>query len=96
MAITASITVTPAAPNHGDTVKAVYTVQGNDPVPPTQASVGGDVTVGTEDISVTTTLTLPGTAALPESFQVPTCPGLTFTVDTTDDPTGATFTAVVP
>ena len=95
MTISATLTVTPVAPNHGDTVTAVYTVQGNNPIPPQSASVSGVATVGTETFDVVTSVTLPGTPALPESFAVPTCTGLTFVVSPSD-PTGATFTAVVP
>jgi hypothetical protein len=92
MAVSASLTVAPAAPNHGDTVTATYAVQGNDPAPPTSATVSGDANVGGEDFEVSTTVSLPGTPALPETFAVPTCPGLTFSA------TGApeVFTAVVP
>lgn len=92
MAISATLTVTPAAPNHGDTVTAVYAVQGNDPSAPSVATVTGEATVGTDQLSVTTTITLPGVSALPETFAVPTCPGLTFVP--TSNPT--TFTALVP
>lgn len=95
MAITAMLTVTPVAPNHGDTVTAVYTVQGNDPTAPQSALVSGAATVAGTVLDVTTTVTLPGTAAEPETFAVPTCPGLTFAVSPAD-PTGATFTALVP
>ena len=95
MPITASLTVTPVAPNHGDTVTAVYSVQGNDPIPPQSATVSGVATIGGNAFDVSTTMTLPGTPAQPESFAVPTCPGLTFTVSASD-PSGATFTAIVP
>lgn len=95
MAISASLTVTPAAPNHGDTVTAVYVVQGNDPIPGQSATVSGAATVGGTAMDVTTILTLPGSPAEPVSFAVPACPGLTFVVSPSD-PTGATFTAVVP
>jgi hypothetical protein len=95
MPISASLTVTPAAPNHGDTVTAVYSVQGNNAVPPASDTVSGDVHVGDQDLAVSTSVTLPGEPALPETFAVPTCPGLTFAADPAD-PTGATFTALVP
>lgn len=95
MAITATLTVSPAAPAHGTTVTAVYSVQGNDPVPPQSATVSGVATVGGNPLNVSTTITLPGTPSQPVSFAVPTCPGLSFTVSPSD-PTGATFTAVVP
>jgi hypothetical protein len=95
MSITASLTVTPVAPNHGDTVTAVYGVQGNDPVPPQAAAVTGIVTVGGAPVDVTTTLTMPGQPAEPVSYAAPVCAGLSFS-QSPADPTGATWTAVVP
>ncbi len=92
MAVTVTLSVAPASPNHGDTVTATYAVSGNDPVPGPSATVSGDVTVGGTPFHVTTTITAPGTAALPVSYSVPTCPGLTFSP--TANP--AVFTAVVP
>lgn len=92
MAITATLTVSPASPAHGDTVTATYAVNGNDPVPPQSATVSGDANVGGTDYAVTTTITLPGTPALPETFAVPACTGLTFAA--TSQPN--VFTAVCP
>lgn len=93
MAISASLTVTPSAPDHGDTITAVYSVTGNDPVPPSQATVSGrGLVVGSQEFDVNTTITMPGTPAASVGYAIPTCPGLTFTA--TDDP--AVFTAVVP
>jgi hypothetical protein len=92
MPVSADLTVTPSAPAHGDTVTATYSVTGNDPVPPSQASVSGDVVVGGQDFTVSTTVTLPGTPAEPVTYSVPAAPGLTFTA-TAD---AAVFTAVVP
>jgi len=92
MAISAALTVTPAAPNHGDTVSAVYTVTGNTGSPGQAGTVTGTATVGGVPYGVSTTITLPGTAPLPVSYALPACAGLTFTA--TADP--ATFTAVVP
>ena len=94
--VSATLTVTPAAPAHGATVTAVYSVTGNDPIPPASAVISGVATVGElPPLDVSASITLPGTPALPESFAVPTGAGLTFTVSESD-PTGATFTAVVP
>lgn len=91
--VTANLSVTPAAPKPGDTVTATYTVTGNDPGPARQATVNGTVQVGTDPaITVTATVTLPGTPAKPVTYEVPTCPGLTFTP--TGDP--RVFTAKVP
>lgn len=92
MAVAASLTVTPSEPAHGDTITATYHVTGNDPVPTRSATISGDARIGVQDIAVSTTVMLPGTPALPESFTIPTCPDLTFTA--TSDP--AVFTAVVP
>lgn len=92
MPISASLTVTPAAPAHGDTVTATYTVTGNDPIPPQVGTVTGKATVGEQDYEVSTTVTLPGTPAAAESFTVPVMAGLTFVA--TADP--RTFTALVP
>lgn len=92
MAITAALTVTPSAPAHGAIVTATYAVQGNTGTPGGSGTVSGTTHVGGQDIAVSTTVTLPGTPALPESYDVPTAPGLTFTV--TADP--HVFTAVVP
>jgi hypothetical protein len=95
MAIAASLSVTPAVPAHGAIVTAVYTVTGNAPGPVQSATVTGSATVGGQPFSVSTTVTMPGTDAQPVSYAVPSCPGLTFTVSPAD-PSGATFTAVVP
>jgi len=92
MPVTATLTVIPAAPAHGATVTATYAVQGNSPGPGSSATISGIATVGGQDIQVSTTVTLPGAPALPESYQVPACQGLTFTA--TADP--HVFTAVVP
>ena len=91
MAVTVTLTVAPAEPAKGATVTATYAVSGNDPVPPQTAVVSGDASVGEEVIHVSTALTLPGTPAKAEAFDVPTCPGLTFKA--TADP--HVFTAVV-
>lgn len=96
MAITATLSVTPAAPAHGATVTAAYAVTGNTGTSAQQGTVTGTATVGGTAYGVSTTVTLPGTAPLPQSFAVPSCPGLTFAVNLAADPSGATFTAVVP
>lgn len=92
MTVTATLTVTPASPAHGNTVTATYAVSGNDPVPPVTETVSGDATIGGNVIHVTTSLTLPGTPAAAQSFAVPTAAGLTFTA--TANP--LVFTALVP
>ncbi len=90
--VSVSLSVSPSAPNHGDTVTAAYTVTGNDPGGATVGTVNGDVVIGGTDYKVSATVSLPGTPALAESFQVPVCPGLTFKA--TAQPN--VFTAVVP
>jgi len=93
MTITATLTVSPAAPAHGGTVTATYAVSGNTATPPQDQTVSGDATfIGGPVLHVTTTVTLPGTPNLPESYSVPTCPGLTFVA--TANP--KVFTALVP
>lgn len=91
-AVSVTLAVTPSAPAHGDTVTAVYTVTGNDPGGTTVGSVTGDAVIGGTDYKVSAVISLPGAAALPESFQVPACPGLAFKA--TAQPN--VFTAVVP
>src|SRR6476660_6424105 len=98
MAITVALAVTPSTPAHGQIVTATYAVSGNTGTPagPAQAaSVDGDVTLGGVVQHVSTSVTLPGTPAVPpltEAYSVPVCAGLTFTA--TGDP--HVFTAVVP
>jgi hypothetical protein len=94
--IAVTLAITPEAPAHGDTVTATYTVTGNDPVAESTEQISGQVVLATVAGPVTldavTTITMPGTAALPETFEVPTAAGLTF------EATGEAnvFTAVVP
>lgn len=98
VSVTVSLTVLPSAPNHGDTVTATYAVVGNDGTPagpPVQGSLVGDVTVGSDVLHAVTTLTLPGTPAvppLPETFSVPVFSGLTFAATSAPN----VFTALVP
>lgn len=92
MAISVALNVSPAAPNHGDTVTATYVVSGNAGNPATDADVTGDATVGGTDFPVSAVVTIPATAPLAETFAVPLCADLTFAATT--DP--ATFTALVP
>jgi hypothetical protein len=98
MTVAASLSLSPTAPKHGDTVTATYTVTGNDGTPAgadQTASVVGTVRVGDQDLQVHTDITLPGTAAvdpLPVTYAVPTVAGLTF-VGTSK---ANIFTALVP
>lgn len=92
MAVAVSFSVTPTAPNHGDTVTATYTVTGNNPGPSQSGTVSGVANVGGTGYQVSTTITLPGTPALPVTYTTPTCTGLTFAATGT----AGVFTAVVP
>ena len=98
MAITVSLNVTPTTPAHGATITATYVVSGNAGTPagePQSASITGDVTVGGDTLHAVTTITLPGSLAVPplaETFAIPTAPGLTF-VPVAGNPKA--FTAVV-
>lgn len=91
MAVSVSLTVSPAAPAHGATVTAVYAVSGNSGAP-TPVTISGTATVGTDTFPVTASFTIPGAAAAPVTYAVPVCPGLVFKA--TANP--AAFTAVVP
>jgi hypothetical protein len=92
MAISCDINVDDPTPQHGDTLTVTYTVDGNDPVDPTGATISGRVVVAGVGYDVSTQVTLPGTPAAQVTYSSPTCPGLTFAA--TADP--AVFTAVVP
>lgn len=92
MAISVTLVPSSEMPNHGDTLTVTYVVQGNSSGPGTPVTLSGEITVGTTQYPITASLQLPGTPALAETFEVPTCPGLTF--QATANP--AVFTAVVP
>lgn len=92
MTISVALAVSPAAPAHGATVTAAYTVSGNSSGAGAPVSLTGTATVGSSSFPVTASFTLPGAPVLAETFAVPTCPGLTFKA--TANP--AVFTAVVP
>jgi hypothetical protein len=91
--VSVALSVSPSAPNHGDTVTATYTVSGLAPSAGTPVAVNGSVTIGGgTPIPVTGSFTLPGAPAATVTYAVPTCPGLAFKA--TANP--AVFTAVVP
>lgn len=92
MAVSCFIDASPNAPASGDTITATYSVTGNDGTPPQSARLDGSVVVGGTNYDVSTTITLPAVAPADVTYEVPTCPGLTFVA--TADP--AVFTAVVP
>lgn len=89
---TVTLTVNPPTPAHGATVTATYAVTGNEGTPAKTGVVTGSVQIGADTFNVSTTVTLPGTPGLPETFSTPTCPGITFAP--TGDP--RVFTALVP
>jgi hypothetical protein len=72
MAISCDINVDDPTPTHGQLVTFTYTVDGNDPVDPTSATVSGAAVVGGVRYEVSTTMTAPGTPAASEQFEVPT------------------------
>lgn len=92
MSVSCDINTDNSTPDHGDTLTVTYTVTGNDPVDPTGATLSGRVVVSGVGYDVSTSITLPGTAAASVSYGIPTCPSLTF--QATADP--AVFTSVVP
>jgi hypothetical protein len=92
MAVTVELVIDNVNPGHGDVVTATYVVTGNDGTPATDQAVDGQANVGGTDYEADSALTLPASAALPQTFDTPTCLGLTFVP--TANP--AVFTAVVP
>jgi len=92
MAVSCDLNVDNAAPAHGDTITVIYSVDGNDPLDPSGATIRGQVVVGGTAYNVSTSVTLPGTPAADVTFETPTCDGLTFQQGGSD----AEFTAVVP
>jgi hypothetical protein len=93
MAVSCSINADNTTPGHGDTLTVTYVVDGNDPIDPAGATISGRAVVGGVPYDVTTTVTIPGSPAEGEVFDVPTCPDLPgFTV--TSNP--AVFTTSVP
>lgn len=92
MAVTAELVLDNPAPGHGDVVTATYIVTGNDSAPALDTEADGNADVGGIDYPVSAPLTLPGSPALPQTFDTPVCLGLVFVP--TANP--AVFTAVVP
>lgn len=93
MPVSCDINTDDPTPAHGDTITVTYSVDGNDPVNPTGATITGRVVVGGIGYDVSTDVTLPGTPAAGVVYDVPACDALPgFTV--TSDP--AVFTTTVP
>lgn len=72
MAISVSINADDTAPAHGQLVTFTYTVDGNDPIASSGATVSGAAVVGGVRYEVETTMTAPGTPAASEQFETPT------------------------
>jgi hypothetical protein len=94
MPISCAINADDTAPAHGQIVTFTYSVDGNDPVPPSGATVSGAAVIGGTRYDVSTTMTLPGTPAGSEQFEVPTSDEDTLTFTGTSDP--AVFTCTIP
>lgn len=92
MAVVVDLVLDNPAPGHGDVVTATYIVTGNDGAPAQDTEADGNANIGGENYPDSAPITLPGTPALPQVFDTPTCLGLTFVP--TANP--AVFTAVVP
>jgi hypothetical protein len=93
MPVSCDVNASPSAPDHGDTITVIYSVDGNDPIDPTSATITGRVVVGGTAYDVSTAVTLPGTPADSVVYDVPACPDLPGFVSTSDP---ATFTTTVP
>lgn len=95
MTITASLSVSPAAPAAGAVVTATYSVAGNTPGPGQVLAITGATATlgGIKYTGVTGSLNLPGTPSAAVTYAVPVCPGLTFKASASNP---AVFTATVP
>lgn len=91
MAVSVSLSVSPGAPASGATVTAEYVVEGNGS-PAGTVTVTGSAEIGSVTYPVSASFTLGGAPAAPETFAVPTAPGLTFTATSQAN----VFTAVAP
>jgi hypothetical protein len=94
MAISCDINVDNPTPTHGQTVTFTYTVDGNDAVDPSSATVSGAAVVGGVRYEVSTTMTAPGTPAASEQFEVPTSDQPNWIFLATDQPDQ--FTCTIP
>jgi hypothetical protein len=94
MAISCDINVDNPTPTHGDTVTFTYSVDGNDAIDSSSATVSGAAVVGGVRYEVSTTMTAPGTPAASEQFEVPTSDQPTWIFLATSDP--AQFTCTIP
>lgn len=94
MAISCDINADDPTPAHGQTVTFTYSVDGNDPIDSSSATVSGAAVVGGVRYAVSTTMTAPGTPAASEQYEVPTSDQTGWVFLVTDDP--SQFTCVIP
>jgi hypothetical protein len=94
MSISCDIQVDDPTPTHGQTVTFTYSVDGNDPIDPSSATVSGACVVGGVRYAVETTMTAPGTPAASEQFEVPTSDQAGWVFLSTDQPNQ--FTCQIP
>jgi hypothetical protein len=94
MAISCAINADDTAPAHGQIVTFTYTVDGNDPVPSSGATVSGAAVIGGTRYQVETTMTLPGSPAQSEQFEVPTSDDASLVFVATSTPEA--FTCAIP
>lgn len=94
MAVSCDINVDDPTPSHGQTVTFTYSVDGNDPIDASSATVSGAAVVGGVRYAVSTTMTAPGTPAGSEQFEVPTSDQAGWVFLATDNP--AQFTCAIP
>lgn len=94
MAVSCGINVDDPTPAHGETITVTYSVDGNDPVDPSGATIKGRVVVGGIPQDVSVSVTVPGTPSAFVSYDVPASdnPAISSFTSTSDP---AVFTAVV-
>ena len=93
MAISVSLNADDTLPAHGQIVTFTYSVDGNDPIDATSEAVHGAVVVGGVRMTVSTTVTAPGTPAATEQFETPTSDSGWAFVSTSQD---NVFTCTIP
>ena len=94
MAISVSLNADDTDPGHGQLVTFTYTVDGNDPIDSSSATVKGAAVVGGTRYEVETTMTAPGTPAASENFETPTSDAEGWTFNGTSEPN--VFVCTVP
>lgn len=94
MAVSVSLNANDTTPAHGQIVTFTYTVDGNDAVDPSSATVSGAAVVGGVRYEVETTMTAPGTPPASEQFEVPTSDFDGWVFQPTSEPN--VFTCTIP